>query len=67
MLVILMDPPWRIKGGQQNDSSFMFSNSKFNLEYDTMPNQEIMNLKVEKLSDKGIKNFSQIIKIFIIC
>ena len=52
-----MDPPWRIKGGQQNDSSFMFSNSKFNLEYDTMPNQEIMNLKVEKLSDKGKQKF----------
>ena len=49
-----MDPPWRIKGGQQNDSSFMFSNSKFNLEYDTMPNQEIKNLKVEKLSNKGM-------------
>ena len=54
MIVILMDPPWRIKGGQQNDSSFMFSNSKFNLEYDTMPNQEIKNLKVEKLSNKGM-------------
>jgi len=48
-----MDPPWRIKGAQQNDSSFMFSNSKFNLEYDTLSNQEIMNLKVERLSKKG--------------
>ena len=52
-LVIVMDPPWRIKGAQQNDSSFMFSNSKFNLEYDTLSNQEIMNLKVERLSKKG--------------
>ena len=31
----------------------MFSNSKFNLEYDTMSNQEIRDLKVENLSDKG--------------
>lgn len=48
-----MDPPWRIKGGQQNDSGFMFSNSKFNLDYETMSNQEIMNLRIEKLSKKG--------------
>lgn len=33
-----MDPPWRIKGGQQNDSQFMFSNCKFTLEYNTMSN-----------------------------
>ena len=31
----------------------MFSNSKFALDYNTMSNQEIMNLKVEKLSDGG--------------
>lgn len=36
--IILMDPPWRIKGGQGNDSAFMFSNSKFNLDYNTMSN-----------------------------
>ena len=48
-----MDPPWRIKGGQQNDSQFMFSNSKFSLEYDTMSNQEIMDLKIESLSRNG--------------
>jgi predicted RNA methylase len=29
--VVLIDPPWRIKGAQQNDSQFMFSNCKFNL------------------------------------
>ncbi|KAM3132446.1 hypothetical protein pb186bvf_015405 [Paramecium bursaria] len=51
--VILMDPPWRIKGGQQNDSSFMFTNSKFQLDYNTMSNQEIMDIKIEKLSKKG--------------
>jgi len=31
----------------------MFSNSKFSLEYDTMSNQEIINLKLENLSKSG--------------
>lgn len=51
--VVMIDPPWRIKGGQRNDSSFMFSNSKFNLEYNTLSNNEIVSLPVEKLSKKG--------------
>ncbi|KAL4507171.1 hypothetical protein ABPG72_001964 [Tetrahymena utriculariae] len=51
--IIYMDPPWRIKGGQQFDSQFMFSNSKFSLDYDTMSNKEIMDIPVEKLSNKG--------------
>jgi N6-adenosine-specific RNA methylase IME4 len=51
--VIMIDPPWRIKGGQRNDSSFMFSNSKFNLEYNTLSNNEIVSIPVEKLSKKG--------------
>jgi hypothetical protein len=55
--VVMIDPPWRIKGGQRNDSSFMFSNSKFNLEYNTLSNNEIVSLPVEKLSKKGIKPF----------
>jgi mRNA (2'-O-methyladenosine-N6-)-methyltransferase len=29
--VTIIDPPWRIKGAQQNDSQFMFSNCKFSL------------------------------------
>lgn len=36
--VVLIDPPWRIKGAQRNNSSFMFSNNKFNLDYCTMSN-----------------------------
>ena len=48
-----MDPPWRIKGGQQNDSQFMFSNSKFSLDYQTMSNQAILNLRIDMLSRKG--------------
>lgn len=39
--VVLIDPPWRIKGAQQNDSQFMFSNCKFSLEYNTMSNGDI--------------------------
>jgi len=51
--VIMLDPPWRIKGAQKNDSGFMFSNSKFNLEYNTMSNNEILSMPLEKLSKKG--------------
>ena len=51
--VVHIDPPWRIKGAQRNNSSFMFSNNKFNLEYSTMSNQEIINIPVETLATKG--------------
>ena len=57
--VVVIDPPWRIRGGQRNsDSPFMFSNStphadKFTLEYDTMSNQEVMDIPIEKLSRRG--------------
>lgn len=54
-IVVYMDPPWRIKGGQMYDSQFMFSNNKFSLEYDTMSNKEIGDIQVEKLSKKGKK------------
>jgi len=47
-----MDPPWRIKETQHNNS-LMFSKSKFHLEYDTMSNQEIMNLRIDRISRKG--------------
>ena len=51
--VLVVDPPWRIKGGQKNDSPFMFSNSSFSLEYNTMSNAEISDLPFEKLSEQG--------------
>lgn len=51
--VVLIDPPWRIKGAQQNDSQFMFSNCKFNLEYNTMSNKDIGRVGIDKLSDCG--------------
>ncbi len=31
----------------------MFSNSRFSLDYNTMSNQEIMNLRIDKLSKNG--------------
>lgn len=51
--IILMDPPWRIKGGQKNDSQFMFANNRFCLEYDTMSNEQIASLNIGTLSEKG--------------
>ena len=51
--VVMLDPPWRIKGGQRNQGSFMFSNSRFSLNYDTLSNNDILSLKVENLSEKG--------------
>ena len=34
----------------------MFSNSRFSLDYNTMSNQEIMNLRIDKISKNGINN-----------
>ena len=51
--VVLIDPPWRIKGAQQNDSQFMFSNCKFSLEYNTMANSEIGRIPLHLLADEG--------------
>ena len=51
--VVMLDPPWRIKGGQRNQGSFMFSNSRFSLNYDTLSNNDILSLKVENLSQTG--------------
>jgi len=27
--VVMLDPPWRLKGGEKNDTPYMFSNSIF--------------------------------------
>ena len=57
ILVILMDPPWRIKQQkllpQPQNNAVPPNNRKANLDYDTMSNKEIMNLRVDKLSRKG--------------
>ena len=49
--VLIIDPPWRIKGAQKNDSQFMFSNCRFSLEYNTMSNHEIKTLPLHLISD----------------
>lgn len=51
--VVLIDPPWRIKGAQQNDSQFMFSNCRFSLEYNTMANSEIGRIPLHLLAGEG--------------
>jgi N6-adenosine-specific RNA methylase IME4 len=52
--IVLIDPPWRIGGGQRHgDQAAVFSNCNFKLQYNTMSNEEIMDLDVESLSDQG--------------
>jgi N6-adenosine-specific RNA methylase IME4 len=52
--MVLIDPPWRIGGGQRHgEQSAVFSNCNFKLQYNTMSNEEIMDLDVESLSDQG--------------
>jgi len=31
--VVLIDPPWRIRGAERRNSGTMFSNNKFKLNY----------------------------------
>lgn len=51
---ILIDPPWRIKGNQLiSNEKTMFNNSKWGLSYGTMSNDEIIDIDVGCLSDKG--------------
>ena len=52
--VVLVDPPWRLRGAQNvSDEKTMFNNNRFTLQYNTMSNEEIMDLEVGKLSDRG--------------
>jgi mRNA (2'-O-methyladenosine-N6-)-methyltransferase len=52
--VVLLDPPWRIRGAQNvSDEKTIFNNNKFTLQYNTMSNEEIMDLDVGQLSDRG--------------
>lgn len=52
--VVLIDPPWRIRGNEASmDGKTMFNNSKFTLEYNTLSNQEIIDIDVGCLSDSG--------------
>jgi len=52
--VVLVDPPWRIRGGEHSsDEKTMFNNSHFTLEYNTLSVEEIMDIDVGVLSDRG--------------
>lgn len=52
--IILIDPPWRIRGGENvTDEKTMFTNNKFYLQYNTLSNEEILDLDVDVLSDRG--------------
>lgn len=52
--MVLIDPPWRIGGGQRHgDQAVVFSNCNFKLQYNTMSNEEIMDLDIESLADQG--------------
>lgn len=53
--IILIDPPWRLRGGQNvSDEKTMFTNNKFFLNYNTLSNEEIIDIDVGVLSDSGL-------------
>ncbi|KAL6043029.1 N6-adenosine-methyltransferase, variant 2 [Balamuthia mandrillaris] len=52
--VVLIDPPWRIRGNQLlSNEKTMFNNSKFALSYGTLSNDEIIDIDIGVLSDRG--------------
>lgn len=52
--VVLIDPPWRMLNSQkQGEDALMFSNTMFKLDYQTMSNEEIIDLNVESLAEAG--------------
>jgi mRNA (2'-O-methyladenosine-N6-)-methyltransferase len=52
--VVLIDPPWRIRGAQNvSDEKTIFNNNRFTMQYNTMSNEEIMDLDVGNLSERG--------------
>jgi 16S rRNA G966 N2-methylase RsmD len=52
--VVHLDPPWRLGGGQrQGEESNMFSNNNFKLNYNTLSNEEIIDIDVENFSECG--------------
>jgi N6-adenosine-specific RNA methylase IME4 len=50
--VVMLDPPWRMSQ-RQGEESNMFSNTQFKLNYNTLSNEEIIDLNVECLSESG--------------
>ena len=54
--VVLVDPPWRIAGGQRTSAPNrpMFTNNRWGVNYDTLSNQEILDIPVECLASRGL-------------
>lgn len=53
--VVMLDPPWRLRGNEvQVTQRSMFTNSNFSLNYNTLTNEEIMDLPVGDLSQHGL-------------
>ncbi len=48
-----MDPPWRTASVKSTKSPHLPLTTRFSPEYYTMSNQEIMNLRIDKISRKG--------------
>lgn len=51
--VVLVDPPWKLRGGQLISERTMFNNCTFALPYNTLTNEEIIDMDVGALSKKG--------------
>ncbi|KAK4532764.1 hypothetical protein CCYA_CCYA13G3621 [Cyanidiococcus yangmingshanensis] len=54
--VVLIDPPWRIAGGQRTSTPNgpMFTNNQWAVNYQTLSNEEILDLDVGCLSNSGL-------------
>src|SRR3990167_10023160 len=53
--VVHLDPPWRLRGSElQATPRSMFTNSNFSLNYNTLTNEEIMDLDIGCLSSSGL-------------
>ena len=51
----MLDPPWRLRGNEvQVTPRSMFTNSSFSLNYNTLTNEEIIDLPLEGLSQRGL-------------
>lgn len=54
--VVLIDPPWRIAGGQRasTPNGPMFTNNHWAVNYNTLSNEEILDLDIGCLSNSGL-------------
>jgi mRNA (2'-O-methyladenosine-N6-)-methyltransferase len=54
--VVLIDPPWRIAGGQRTSmpNGPMFTNNQWAVNYQTLSNEEILDIDIGCLSSSGL-------------